>query len=814
MGQMDAEAAKVFQFGDIIQAVGGRRVHTPSEIFDVYAQAGEGAVLGHQILRAQQVLHVSSRVRPFGWHETWLTAGPSIVLSFGFLALGLFLAWKGRAHAEARTLSVWLGAFGLALIANGVSSLVHSILLVWLVAASLLGGLLLRLTMQVGYRRQHEWLPVIGSLGMAMAVSVAHPLAVLNDDPAILQQFGFYAFLGVAMLWPLLIGAVVFPFCTWMNMRRVERFSLAFQQNRIILWSSVLAFLPVLGIWIPVMMGLGMPMWVARGSLLSFLLMPTGMLFAVLRYRLFDIEILIRRTLVYSALAGLLAITYTATIGLLLQLAGPSHGEVARLGLFMVMALAFDPLRRHGQDWLDRVFDRGRVSILDVQRRINQRAAEHKDTSQTLDGVARDVQEALRLTRVAIALPHEGQLWIVAGRSELLGQTVPISQVPDQQYWLKDDVPDFLWPEGIDAGYAIIQRDRLLAILLLGEHKSQEPFTSQDFDYLGLISGQLGLLLSYTQVLDRQEVVNREMQKLMRQVSDLNDLRSSFGIVAGHELRTPLTVIKGHAEALMSGVFGDLDPEQYESVQSIFRSATSLSSHITSYLDLVALREKKLVLKPMTSDVGTLIFELLETWQPFLEEKDLALRVDVDAVDKIHADPRRTRQVFEQLLSNAIKFTPAGGNLMITARTEGASALVSFIDSGPGIPMEALERAFDDFAQVADPTKRDQGGLGLGLPLARSLMEAMNGQLLHEPGINGGAIFTCVLPVPGYILQQRQLLHLLNTDEPIRLKTVADPRTGLWRVRPEGAIPPSKEGGITMDRVVYENAPTDDRDRI
>jgi signal transduction histidine kinase len=808
MGQMDVEAASQFRFGDVIRSIDGVRVSNHEAIKAAYARAGVGRVLDHEILRDGQVVHVASRVRPFDWSAYWLTSAPSVILAFGFFGLGLFLARVGRTHAEGRTLSVWCGVFGLALVLNANFSLVHAVFPAFALSCAMVGGLLMRLTAQMGPRKDQSWRPVYGSLLLAGVAMAIYPYGQAADYPAYWRQTGFFGLLAVIMLWPTVIGAVVFPWQTALNMRRVDRFSPAFQQNRVLFWSSVLAFLPPAAAWLSMLADLGTPNGVARLSLLTFLLLPAGMLFAVLRYRLFDIDVLIRRTIVYTTLAASLAGVYMALVGAFVSSFGSNRGEAFRLGLFMAMAMAFDPIRRRLQAGLDRAFDRGRANLMDVQRRINQRAAEHKDTSQTLESIAHDLQEALRLTKVAIALPQDEHLWVVAGTTELLGETLPLPAIPEAHYWQRGDNGDFPWPAGIEGGYAIRHRGRLNAVMLLGGRASEEALSRQDFDYLGLISGQLGLLLSYTMILDRQQLVDSEMQKLLKQVSELNELRSSFGIVAGHELRTPLTVIQGHAEALMTGVFGRLEPEQYESVQSIFRSANSLSGHIGAYLDLVSLRERKLILRPSSCDVGTLIFELLETWHPAIEERHLALRVDVDGVDKVHADPRRTRQVFDQLISNAIKFTPMHGSVIISARTEGALTQVQVIDNGPGIPPEALDRAFDEFAQVADPTQRDHGGLGLGLPLARALMVAMNGTLDYEPRVDGGSVFTCRLPAAQTTLQPRHSLNFQSPLEPLRVQAQYDPKTGLWRVRPEGVAAPAPKPGLSLDSVVYENAGT------
>jgi signal transduction histidine kinase len=795
-----------FVFGDRILQIEGRAIAHREALIATYDAAPVGARLRHLVVRDGLLTTIVGRVEPFTLTDWINSALPFILFGVASGLLGLAVAVLGHRRPEARTFSFVCAAFFLAAMSNASCDLFPPLYLPLALSTSMIGGLILAFAAQLGpTKRLAVWPIVISALVGLLGYFSLPDLGPAVATEAELRQGWMLWY--VATLYLPLLGLLGFVVLMGLNLRRLDPHTLQAQQSRLIFGAAATAFLPPIVVWMLPLFGGHVDPIMGNLSIFAFIAFPATVTIAVLRYKLFEIEVIIRRTLTYSVVGGLMALFYLGAMGTFVAYFGNGQSEFFRLALFAITTMTFNPLRSLVQRRLDRMFDRGRMSLLDVQRKISLRAAEHRDTTQTLEGVTRDLQDALKLTVCALGLVHEDQVWLTAGEPELLGTCLPINRLPSVAHWDRGSHVDFPWPPGIEAAYVITLRDRLLAVIFLGAKLSQEPLNSQDFDYLGLISGQIGLLLSYTQVLDRQAAVDREMQTLMRKVSELNDLRSSFGIVAGHELRTPLTVIRGHAEALLSGVFGDLDPEQEESVHSIFRSATSMTLQITSYLDLMALREKRLVLRPAHCDLGTILFELLESWTEELDAKNLHLRVDLGQAEKVYADARRIRQVVEQLLSNAVKFTPAGGSIVMSAETDALHVVLRIQDSGPGIAAEALERAFDDFAQVADPTRRDHGGLGLGLPLAKALLEAMQGWIDYTRSADGGSIFLCAMPLPAEVREQRRLRSgLFPAPSAHRLKTLEDPQTGLWKVFPEDDTPPQQSSGVTLEHVRYETA--------
>ncbi|MBC7545181.1 MAG: ATP-binding protein [Candidatus Sericytochromatia bacterium] len=173
----------------------------------------------------------------------------------------------------------------------------------------------------------------------------------------------------------------------------------------------------------------------------------------------------------------------------------------------------------------------------------------------------------------------------------------------------------------------------------------------------------------------------------------------------------------------------------------------------------------------------------------------LSADVDLDASRSGHAYPRRTRQVLDLVISNAVKFTPAGGAIWLSDRSDVTHVIVTVRDSGPGIRPEVWTQTPNDFGQVADPTERDHGGLGLGLPLAKGLLEGMGGWLSYEPAPGGGSIVACALPQPPAVQAQRRAQSPSTGAVPkTRLRSVLDLQSGSWQVNADRA---TNEGGAS-----------------
>ncbi len=305
---------------------------------------------------------------------------------------------------------------------------------------------------------------------------------------------------------------------------------------------------------------------------------------------------------------------------------------------------------------------------------------------------------------------------------------------------------------------------------------------------LVLFSGHKTLLTSHMHLASVRESYreledkNRKLQAAYDRLKELDRLKSNFLATVSHELRTPLTSIIGYSEMLLAGIAGPLAPEQTEFAQTIHGKGEQLLSLILSLLDLSKLESGTMSVKRQRTELSPVLAAATTTLAPVAQKKSVELRVETPPdMPSIYGDPERLRQVFQNLIENAIKFTPQGSVIRVVARylapdIDGSTAPASgvmkapadnddlgfallaparafaevrVIDCGIGIPDREKARVFDAFYQVDSSSTREYGGTGLGLSIVKRLVDAHEGTVTIEDNAPQGAIFVVTLPLDG-----------------------------------------------------------------
>ena len=229
--------------------------------------------------------------------------------------------------------------------------------------------------------------------------------------------------------------------------------------------------------------------------------------------------------------------------------------------------------------------------------------------------------------------------------------------------------------------------------------------------------------------------------------------RDTFLSIAAHELKTPLTALKGGAQLLRRRQLrGQLEPERLVSgLDTLIRSIDRLSTLTDDLLDVARLRTGQLPLLARPLDLVALTTEAVSAISATATDSDDRLTLDADpALPPVLADSARIEQVIDNLLDNAIKYSPDGGTVAVTVRAEGDGALIGVRDRGIGLPPEATELIFEPFGRATNAATSTLPGMGLGLFICRSIVERHGGWIRAESAGEGqGTTVRCWLPFAG-----------------------------------------------------------------
>jgi signal transduction histidine kinase len=253
------------------------------------------------------------------------------------------------------------------------------------------------------------------------------------------------------------------------------------------------------------------------------------------------------------------------------------------------------------------------------------------------------------------------------------------------------------------------------------------------------------------------EAQTAEAARLIAELQARDALKTQFLANISHDLRTPLNAVITHGEILRDGLLGDLNEKQRQSVEWIIKGGHQLVQMVGEILTYARGAAKQLTLSPTEFPFSQLVEQLGALNEPLVAKKGLTFRIDVPSeLPPIVADRERLTHVLGNLVGNAIHFTTEGGHVWVSARvrpctapTRGDGTAELFVevgDSGIGIAPEHHELVFREFAQVDSSTSRQHHGTGLGLTIARKLVELHGGRIWVESALGEGSRFYFTIP--------------------------------------------------------------------
>ena len=314
--------------------------------------------------------------------------------------------------------------------------------------------------------------------------------------------------------------------------------------------------------------------------------------------------------------------------------------------------------------------------------------------------------------------------------------------------------------------------------------------------------------------------MNSELIRWNAELKRVSEMKSNFLSIASHELKTPLTSIKGYSDIIIDNMRDKIDESVYRMIESINRAADRLHRVVNSILDVTRIEQKRLRLKPEMLDLDVVVKDCIEDLAQFSQKRGIVFDCHFPRVmPQFYGDKMRMQQVFTNLFSNAIKFSPDGSSVKVTIALENDDRFhITVADPGVGIDKEEQKHIFDAFYEVGNANRHSTdfgkfmgGGTGLGLSIVKGIVERHGGRIwVESEGVREnefpGSVFNIILPLHAEIGwdddETKTYMVERPGDDAVDLETI----TEMINEKPVILFIDSDREAVEIARMVLENA--------
>lgn len=238
-----------------------------------------------------------------------------------------------------------------------------------------------------------------------------------------------------------------------------------------------------------------------------------------------------------------------------------------------------------------------------------------------------------------------------------------------------------------------------------------------------------------------------ELAEMARNLDQINQTKNKFLGMAAHDLRNPLVSIRGFSDLLIDGAFGPITEEQRDIMETIHAAAQNMLVLVNDLLDITVIESGKVPLCMETSSLNSLMEERIRLNRIHADRKDITIHATYADEIQGRFDRKHMGQVVDNLISNAVKYSPAGSSIYISVRAADGGACVSVRDEGPGMSLDDQAKLFGEFQKLTARPTAGEGSTGLGLAIVKKIIAAHGGRLTVESELGKGSTFTFIIPL-------------------------------------------------------------------
>lgn len=515
--------------------------------------------------------------------------------------------------------------------------------------------------------------------------------------------------------------------------------------------------------------------FVAYGPV-GLLLFVGAAVYAITRHNLFDIRLATVRTLGYTATVACLVGVYFIIAAFISQLAFGYLGQDASLVapvtviIAVVLALIFQPLKHFFDTITDKIFYHTQYSTDEFITHLGNALTSTVQLRQLLDAASQVIRETLHASSVTFVVRREKNGDIVAtsgsklaiSRAEIemlhgyLGEVdEPILDIMHEEATYNSKIVRkllakryaLLLPLGDDLGFVLI-RERMGG-----------AYSERDMRVLAAVSDELTIAIQNarsvegirelnTTLQQRIDAATRELRQSNKQLKKLDETKDEFVSMASHQLRTPLTSVKGYISMVLEGDAGKITKQQEKLLTEAYTSSERMVRLIGDFLNVSRLQTGKFMIDSQPVDIASVVGEEIESIRTMAESHGQELHYHgPDKPLEVCIDEDKTRQVIMNFIDNAIYYSPSGTPITVKLHAARGRVVFEVHDKGIGVPKDKQDQLFTKFFRADNAQKQRPDGTGVGLFLAKKVIEAQDGEIIFHSREGMGSVFGFKLPI-------------------------------------------------------------------
>lgn len=517
--------------------------------------------------------------------------------------------------------------------------------------------------------------------------------------------------------------------------------------------------------------------------------------YSIVKHRLFDLRLVLARSLAYILLLAVLVISYgliTLTISSLIVEDFELFGSSSIVPIVSIVLLAFtvNPLIKLFNKLTNRIFYKDSYEPQQFLGELNKTIISNVEMSSLLDKVAAVIEAYLKSDYCTFFIDIDDKQITRPDGINMTNKVRSAFRLLDSQDSQIIVTDELLSTEqessrklleviniGVISSISSVHGQKI-GYLLLGDKKNGGIYTSQDIDMIKIASGELGIAIQnavrFEEIERFSETLKHEIEEATSQLRRQNErlklldqTKDDFIGMASHQLRTPLTAIKGYLSMVLEGDAGKLTPLQNRMLNQSFMSAQRMVYLISDLLNVSRLRTGKFSLELVPTDLSKVVEQEIKQLKEAAKVRNLTLTYEKPADFPVYMlDETKLRQVIMNLIDNAVYYTPTGGSIRVSLVNKSQSIELTVVDTGIGVPKGEQQHVFTKYyrahnAQVARPD-----GTGLGLFMAKKVVIAHGGATIFKSAENRGSTF-------GFLIPKSALKTPQSTPDRIERKTGA-----------------------------------------